>query len=1015
MKELPMKPEIKSKHLLKIIKAQAKMWEYNLPKEEHNVYFPTDPSTLFPLTIGLLGDLCRKINNGEETTNFDKLFAPQFFDAFINAKFDTKINDCLFLLGASAFYLADMPGNAAILAHKVSSNLSIDAEKLELLLQHILIGDLETLTELESPYKDFIKNIKEQYLSYFSTGKDVDNLFSSINKLRETVYEFSDPISLLIADIISAVVRKKVANSTWKLLPIFSNLSVDIWKSTLENENFVKELWPAQILIGQAGCYRGNSAVIQMPTSAGKTKSTEIILRSAFLSDRNVKLAVIIAPFCALCHEIKDSLNIAFCDGLANVCELSDVLQMDFMQELAELFEEKPLVQHYILILTPEKMLYILRHIPDLASKIGLIIFDEAHQFDSGKRGITYELLLTELKMLLSPLTQKILISAVISNAEDIAEWFNGTKLVVRGENLTIIPKSIGFAHWIDKKGQISYRDNTNIDNEDFFVPRVIDEIVLKKRGKERKDRVFPKKNDSPSISLYLGLKLVKNGTVAIFCGQKKTANKLSKILTDALERNIPLDMPIDYSDSEEVRALYYLQLKNLGKDTNIVKSAEVGVFQHHGNIPHGIRVAVEYAIKEGLAKFVICTSTLAQGVNLPIRYLIVTNSRQGEKQIKVRDFNNLIGRAGRAGKHIEGSILFADNALYDERKSFDWRWQETKKLLDISQTESCTSSLLDLFLPIKSDDGKKIIDMKTLDLVKLILEKNINVLTNDIKKLFKTEGFNRKVEQQLLYKKEQINAIESFLLSEKSGNHTSVGNKTPIELASQTLAYYLSDDARQKEICEVFTILSNSIDKRVTSIVKQKIYGKTLLDFESLEKIEDWIRNNIASINSANNSFEMLDILWGIISQYLNSDLASNIDLVKYWISGIPFFQIAERLDKSIDSIVDLLENKLAFESSLVFGAIIDIISEVDEITENAQNLIKLLQQQIKYGLSDKIEILIYELGFVDRVIVADLKKSLNINVPNRYNIKQILKTTAGKNVILKYPSYFRQCLENL
>ena len=158
-----------------------------------------------------------------------------------------------------------------------------------------------------------------------------------------------------------------------------------------------------------------------------------------------------------------------------------------------------------------------------------------------------------------------------------------------------------------------------------------------------------------------------------------------------------------------------------------------------------------------------------------------------------------------------------------------------------------------------------------------------------------------------------------------------------------------------------------------------------------------------------------MLDILWGIISQYLNSDLASNIDLVKYWISGIPFFQIAERLDKSIDSIVDLLENKLAFESSLVFGAIIDIISEVDEITENAQNLIKLLQQQIKYGLSDKIEILIYELGFVDRVIVADLKKSLNINVPNRYNIKRILKTTAGKNVMLKYPSYFRQCLENL
>ena len=261
-----------------------------------------------------------------------------------------------------------------------------------------------------------------------------------------------------------------------------------------------------------------------------------------------------------------------------------------------------------------------------------------------------------------------------------------------------------------------------------------------------------------------------------------------------------------------------------------------------------------------------------------------------------------------------------------------------------------------------------------------------------------------------MIYKREQINAIESFLLSEKSGNHTSVGNKTPTELASQTLAYYLSDDTKRREICEVFTIISDSIDKRVISSVKQKIYGKTLLDFESLEKIEYWIRNNIAPINSANNSFEMLDVLWEIISQHLNRDLANNIDLVKYWISGMPFFQIAEKLDRSIDFIVDLLENKLAFESSLVFGAIIDIISEVDEITENAQDLIKLLQQQIKYGLSDKIEILIYEMGFIDRVIVADLKKSLHIDKLSRHNIRKILKTPEAKNIMLKYPSYFRQ-----
>lgn len=98
-----------------------------------------------------------------------------------------------------------------------------------------------------------------------------------------------------------------------------------------------------------------------------------------------------------------------------------------------------------------------------------------------------------------------------------------------------------------------------------------------------------------------------------------------------------------------------------------------------------------------------------------------------------------------------------------------------------------------------------------------------------------------------------------------------------------------------------------------------------------------------------------------------------------------------------------------------MVFGAIIDIVSGIDGITENAKNLIKLLQQQIKYGLPDKIEIIIYELGFVDRVIVADLKKSLNINTLNRRDIKQMLKTTLAKDIMLKYPAYFRQCQETL
>lgn len=76
-----------------------------------------------------------------------------------------------------------------------------------------------------------------------------------------------------------------------------------------------------------------------------------------------------------------------------------------------------------ILIVTPEKLLYLLRRTPELAQHIGLVIYDEGHQFDSGARGVTYELLLTSLKLSLAQQTQIVLISAVIANARKIAGW----------------------------------------------------------------------------------------------------------------------------------------------------------------------------------------------------------------------------------------------------------------------------------------------------------------------------------------------------------------------------------------------------------------------------------------------------------------------------------------------------------------------------------------------------------------------------------------------------------------
>ncbi|MBI4304297.1 MAG: hypothetical protein HY665_08190 [Chloroflexi bacterium] len=163
---------------------------------------------------------------------------------------------------------------------------------------------------------------------------------------------------------------------------------------------------------------------------------------------------------------------------------------------------------------------------------------------------------------------------------------------------------------------------------------------------------------------MFLGLKLAPKGAVAIFCGRKTSAESLCDKVVDAYYRGLKITPPVEFSNPDKARRLVYLYTRNLGADSAATLCAGLGIFSHHGNTPHGIRLAVEHAMKHKHARFVICTSTLAQGVNLPIRYLIVTSVYQGSEPISVRDFHNLIGRAGRADEHTEGSILFADNDL---------------------------------------------------------------------------------------------------------------------------------------------------------------------------------------------------------------------------------------------------------------------------------------------------------------------------------------------------------------
>jgi hypothetical protein len=134
--------------------------------------------------------------------------------------------------------------------------------------------------------------------------------------------------------------------------------------------------------------------------------------------------------------------------------------------------------------------------------------------------------------------------------------------------------------------------------------------------------------------------------------------------------------------------------------------------------------------MKTDLINFVVCTSTLAQGVNLPIRYLIVTGVYQGGERILVRDFHNLIGRAGRAGMHTEGSIIFADTKVFDKKYDVKerWRWSTAKNLLDPSNAEPSGSSISAIFTPFSYGRRGQIITVNVELLHNLVFDDETTV-----------------------------------------------------------------------------------------------------------------------------------------------------------------------------------------------------------------------------------------------------------------------------------------------
>ena len=292
-----------SSYMLKYQKTKSKLVEYGISQNDYPE-FPLNSNELSYPIIYILSRYAESIIENSKTDR--EAFSPylvvasQYFDAAVGAR-DRTVYDTDFLLsGAASYFFSNDFGSAKVLCSEFLDRAYQEINTPQRILGNIL-GNLLLNRKLQINNDTHAgKSICRSLLNYYTTGEGRERIQQLLLEYREEVYENNSPLEIYYVDVLYAVIMVALSKSSWSLLPRYSKLDSSLWFSYLKSAKAPKMLWPAQQLIGEKGVLCGHSAIVQLPTGVGKTKSIELIIRSSFASDR-AATAIIVAPLRALC------------------------------------------------------------------------------------------------------------------------------------------------------------------------------------------------------------------------------------------------------------------------------------------------------------------------------------------------------------------------------------------------------------------------------------------------------------------------------------------------------------------------------------------------------------------------------------------------------------------------------------------------------------------------------------------------------------------------------------------
>ena len=361
----------------------------------------------------------------------------------------------------------------------------------------------------------------------------------------------------------------------------------------------IRELYPPQAEAVEKGLLEGKNLLAAIPTASGKTLLAELAMLKSILAGGK---ALYIVPLRALASE-----------KFSRFREFSELGIRVGISTGDYDIKDEGLGANDIIVATSEKTDSLLRNETAWMQEISVLVADEIHLIDSADRGPTLEITLSKLRRI-NPACQILALSATVGNADELAAWLDA-ELIVSEWRPTQLLEGV-------------------LLNGTFYC--------------KDKEKAIVQSTKDEAINLALDT-LKEGGQCLVFESSRKNCMAFAKKSASTVKKVLSAE------DKESLSVIADEVLENSETDIATVLAACIrsGTAFHHAGLTTPLRELVENGFRKGRIKLISSTPTLAAGLNLPARRVIIRSykrysTEEGMQPIPVLEYKQMAGRAGR-------------------------------------------------------------------------------------------------------------------------------------------------------------------------------------------------------------------------------------------------------------------------------------------------------------------------------------------------------------------------------